>query len=134
MAKDTFEELERLLELMSGQFGTDFDAVPVDVADEGDAFAVVADLPGFDRDDVDVTLTDDTTLHLSAEHTEERERVEPRRWVQRERQSRTISRTITLPERVEEGGSQASYDNGVLTVRLPKKDADPEGGTDIPVN
>ncbi|MDG5778736.1 Hsp20/alpha crystallin family protein [Haloarculaceae archaeon H-GB2-1] len=134
MAKDTFDELERVLELMGGQFGGDFDALPVDVADEGDTFAVVADLPGFVRDDIDVKLTDDTTLFLSAEHSEEHERVEPRRWVQRERQERAISRTITLPDRVEEEGSTANFDNGVLTVRLPKKSVDPDTGTDIPVN
>ncbi|MFB6183906.1 MAG: Hsp20/alpha crystallin family protein [Haloarculaceae archaeon] len=133
MPSDPFDELERVFDVMSGQMGSG-GRVAVDVADEGDAFVAVADLPGFSREEIDVKLADGTTLHLNATRETERERTDPDRWVQRERHERSVSRTITLPERVDEAGCEASYENGVLTVRLPKRAVDSDEGTDIPVS
>ncbi|WP_123537918.1 Hsp20/alpha crystallin family protein [Halosimplex salinum] len=129
---DPFGDIEELIDVMTGGMGAGGD-LPVDVADAGDEFVVVADLPGYDRDDVDVQLTDATTLALSA--TRETESVEEAdRYVSRERHSQSVSRQVGLPEPVVETEASATYENGVLTVTLPKQTTESDSGTDIPVN
>jgi HSP20 family protein len=129
---DPFGDIEELIDVMTGGLEASGD-VPVDVADAGDEFVVVADLPGYDRDDVQVQLTDATTLSLSARR--ETETVEEAdRYVSRERTSQSVSRSVGLPEPVVETEASASYENGVLTVTLPKQTTESDSGTDIPVN
>ena len=55
-------------------------------------------------------------------------------FVQRERRQQSASRTVHLPVAVEESDTAASYEDGVLTVTLPKISAEHDDGTDIPVN
>jgi HSP20 family protein len=138
---DPFGEIERMFDRLSRQFES-FDpaaelggGVAVDLADTGDAFEVTADLPGFESDDIEVTLPDATTVRISASRETESETEEgedDHQYLRRERHARSISRTVSLPERVEESETSASYDNGVLTITLAKQ-AESEG-TDIPVN
>jgi len=130
---DPFGDIEDLLDVMTGGGVDPGGTPPVDVADTGDAFVVVADLPGYDSSDLDVTLSDPTTLVLAAER--ETETIdEAERYVTRERQRRAVSRRVGLPEPVDEDGTSAAYEDGVLTVTLPKRSTDTEEGTDIPVN
>ncbi|TKX78973.1 Hsp20/alpha crystallin family protein [Halorubrum sp. SD626R] len=56
------------------------------------------------------------------------------RYHRRERRGRSVSRTIRLPEPVERAEATASYDDGVLTVTLPKRSASDAGGHRIDVN
>jgi len=129
---DPFGDIEELIDVMTGGLEPAGD-LAVDVADTGEAFVVVADLPGYDRDDIDVQLSDSTTLALSA--SRETEAVaEADRYVTRERRGESTTRRVGLPEPVVESEASASYDNGVLTVTLPKQTTGDDGGTDIPVN
>lgn len=131
MRRNPFEELEDVLERVSHQIeegmsrGTGFPVpgtVDVDVVDAGTEYVVTADLPGFETDDIELTLSEGT-LHLEAtrEHDDE---PETGRYVRRERTHRSASRRIRLPEPVEAADVSASYDNGVLTVELPKADTE----------
>jgi HSP20 family protein len=139
--KNPFEEIERMFDRISSQF-EEFEPeralggdVAVDLVDTGDAFEVVADLPGYAPEDIEVTLPDTQTVRISASQetpTEEESDEADRRYLRRERHSRAVSRTVSLPERVDEEGTTASHDNGVLTVTLPKQAG--SDGTDIPVN
>lgn len=129
--RNPFDELERLFDRMGEQFESEWRpgfgsmgglGVPVDVADEGDAFVVTADLPGYAKEEIDLQLRDDTLL-VSAEH-ETSEATEAERdtvqYIRRERRAEAAKRTVTLPEDVLEDEVSASYANGVLTVTLPK--------------
>ena len=131
--RDPFSELERAFDLLGEQFTPNVGTVPTDVVDEGDAFVVHADLPGFDGDDIDVQLVENRKLTVSATHDEEREASDGR-YVQRERHQRSARRTVSLPEAVEESETAARYEDGVLTVTLPKVTDGADEGTDIPVN
>lgn len=117
--------------LMSEQFGTQRSGVAVDVIDDGDAFDVRADLPGYDAEDIDVTLQDSRTVRITA--VRDGDDVDGR-YVTRERRQRTADRTVTLPDAVASEETHADYDAGVLTVHLAKQSGDSEDGTDIPVN
>lgn len=128
---DPFEEMERLFDQFT-EFGGAVADVAVDVVDEGEAFAVVADLPGYGTDDIDVQLQDERRLNVAA--TRETDRAADRGdYVRRERGRQRVDRSVTLPEPVDESETEASYENGVLTVRLGKQTAGDEG-TDIPVS
>jgi HSP20 family protein len=127
--KRPFEELERLLERMSDVREPNDRDLAVDVEDADDSFVVTADLPGFDKDDIDVEARD-RTLHVSAVHEEESETDatddEETTYIRRERSKQSVSRTITLPEDVDEGAASATFENGILTVELPKSRASEE--------
>lgn len=126
---DPFAEIEDLFD----QF-TDFGAglsseIPVDVVDTDDAVFVIADLPGQDPEDVQVRLEDERHLDIEAPAREEER---DGRYVLRGRPKGETSSSVHLPAAVDESDTGASYDRGVLTVRLGKPGG--EEGTDIPVN
>jgi HSP20 family protein len=129
---DPFGDIERMFEEMSSQFTAAGDSVAVDVVDEGDRFVLRADLPGYDADDIDLQVSDGRRVHLEATRSSESEETAGS-YVTRERHQERISRTLTLPDAVAEDEATASYNNGVLTVELPKEVAD-DSGTDIPVS
>jgi HSP20 family protein len=141
MRDNPFEEIERMFERMSegmqpnglpGGPGMGVGTVLVDVEDRDDAFVVTADLPGFDREEIDVSLREDT-LELSASR-ETAEETGASDFVRCERRRSDVSRSIRLPEPVDAEGTTATHENGVLTVTLPKRTPDESAGTDIPVN
>jgi len=94
----------------------------VDVADRDDELVVTADLPGFTTEEIDLTLRGDE-LRIDAEHEQETEEGGERdegRYIRKERRHQSVSRSVTLPEEVDEENVSAEYRNGVLTVTLPK--------------
>jgi HSP20 family protein len=128
---DPFAELERLFDRMDERFGVDLDAgVAVDLVERDDAYVLTADLPGYDREDVDVSVAGDRLTVAAARDREERAADE--RYLRRERRHREVSRTVSLPGEVDADDASAEYDDGVLTVTLPKVDAD-DGGRTIEV-
>lgn len=137
--RNPFEELEELFERMSSQFeGGDWyrvggKPIAVDLVDEGDRYELFADLPGYEREDIDLTLTDGS-LRIDAERDDDEpeDPLETTRHVQRERHHGTVSRTVRLPEPIDEDNSNARYHNGVLTITLPKLQPD-ENSTQIDI-
>src|SRR6056297_718095 len=112
-----FDEVERLLERLDDARDG---GLAVDVEDAGDAFAVRADLPGYDKADIDVEVQD-RTVRVDADHEDESEDGD---YVVRERTRQSASRSVTLPEAIEEDEAAATFADGVLTVTLPKARAD----------
>ena len=142
-----FEDLEELFDRMRRQFeeatGSMEDVsveslrsgMRIDVEDSGESFVVTADLPGFDKDDIDVRLSDQR-LRISADHTEETteegDRSDDGHFVRQERHHSSMERVVRLPEPVDEASVSAQFRNGVLTVTLTK--AEPvERGRDIEI-
>ncbi len=126
MIFDPFEEIRRIQERLNRLF-EDFERVgprtvriemPVDVIDEGDQIRVVADLPGFNKEDIEVWV-EDGELVIKAERKEEKEERE-RNYIRRERRYGRIYRRIALPADVDVENIKASYNNGVLEVTIPK--------------
>jgi HSP20 family protein len=136
--QNPFEEIDRLFDRISSEFSElpaagPGGSVAVDVADTGEAFEVTADVPGYTSDDIDVTLPDPRTVRIAAsQETTSETDDEDHQYLRQERTRRSMSRTVPLPDRVEKESAEASYDNGVLTITLPKQEANE--GTDIPVN
>lgn len=136
---DRLESIAERLDdvLPEGEVDTEFassgilSGVDVDVIDDGDDVVVVADLPAFEKDEISVQA-DDRRLRITAESEEEVE--DEKEFYRRERTQKGVSRTLTLPVEVEVGETTASYEGGVLSVRLPKAEDELEEGEEIDID
>ncbi|MFP9192379.1 Hsp20/alpha crystallin family protein [Natronosalvus vescus] len=125
MRRNPFDDLEEMLDRVSKQIeagvGGDLSvpgSVAVDVVDNVDEYVVTADLPGFETNDIELTLSEGT-LRLEADHETDTSE-EHDQYLRRERSRRSVTRRLHLPEPVDEENVSATYNNGVLTVTLPK--------------
>ena len=92
----------------------------LDVYEDKDHLVVKAELPGMKKEDVDVSLTGDT-LTISGERKQEEERKEADSY-RSERYFGRFQRSVTLPQPVDASKIQANYNDGILTVTLPKSE------------
>ncbi len=90
----------------------------VDVFEEGADVVVKAELPGMQKEDIDVKLTDDT-ITISGEKKKE-EKVEKKNYYHIERSYGSFSRAFSLPSEVQTDKAKAQFKHGVLEVRVPK--------------
>src|SRR3954449_8853814 len=90
----------------------------MDLVEADDHFLLKADLPGLGEEDVNIEIRDNA-LTISGERKAEHETRE-RGWYRVERSFGRFSRSLTLPEGIDPDAVQASFDKGVLEVRIPK--------------
>jgi len=123
------DELQELRSRMNRIFENRFDdesaprlwAPAVDVAETQDAIILHAELPGMKKEDIDIQLHGDT-LTLRGERKQET----PQRgehYHRIERQYGAWQRTFQIEVPIDTARVGASYEDGVLTVRLPKQEA-----------
>lgn len=91
----------------------------VDLEDQGKDFRVTADLPGFNKQDVNIEVDEDSVT-IQARKTQSEEE-KNKNYIRRERAAQTYYRRIILPEKVSSDNAKASLNNGTLEVILPKK-------------
>ena len=111
MAKEFFKEIDN----MSREF-FEFVLPPIDLHQEGNNFIVTVDIPGFNKNDISVTMNGNV-LSIKAEKKEETKG----RIVMKQRPL-SIDKKIKLPIAVKEGQEKvasAKYINGVLTIKIP---------------
>ena len=90
----------------------------VDVIDRETEVVVRAELPGVEKEDIDITVAEQT-LALRAEMKRE-EKEEKGEYFREEMSRGEFHRTMQLPEAVDEGNAKATFRNGVLEITLPK--------------
>jgi HSP20 family protein len=93
-------------------------APAVDLYEEKDDIVVKAELPGIDKDNIEVNLTDHT-LTIKGEKKKEEE-IKEENYYRSERSYGSFVRTLELPKDVRTDKVKASFKNGILEVRLPK--------------
>jgi HSP20 family protein len=91
---------------------------PMDLVETEDDFVLRADLPGIAEGDVNIELEDNVLTVSGERKAEHEERKEG--YYRVERASGSFSRSLTLPEGVDPEAVKASFDRGVLEVRIPK--------------
>lgn len=91
----------------------------VDVEENGDSYVIKAELPGYKEDDVKITV-DKHVLHISGEIDEKEKDGKDRKYLVRERRHESFERSFSLPEGLDESKIEASFNNGLLTITLPK--------------
>jgi len=109
-------EINRLFETALGDFagpsaGTRF---PVDLYEDKDNTYVRAELPGVSRDDINVEVVDDYLTITAAHKTPTADG--------KGEESFTLNRSVSLNDSVHADKVSATYENGVLTVTLPKRE------------
>jgi HSP20 family protein len=133
-----FDRMSRQFDEMNRQLGSWDSGVgemvsrggmAIDVSERDDSLVVVADLPGFDKEDIDLKIAGQV-LTIVAEREMDSESKsgdeDHGEFLRRERRSQSVRRSFRLPVEVDEESTSASYQNGVLTVTLPKIQLDDE--------
>ena len=93
----------------------------MDLVEDGGEYVLKADLPGLDEQDVKIEL-DDRVLTISGERSAHREERKDG-YYRYERAGGSFSRSLTLPEGIDPDAIRATFDKGVLEVRIPKPQA-----------
>jgi HSP20 family protein len=125
------EDLENLFDRffgrgLSGAPARVFDTMWVpsmDFSEDEKNYIVRLEAPGIPKDDLEVNLEGQLLTISGRRHFEKEEQNEEYFW--REREQGRFVRTVRLPSTVNAAKVEATYDNGVMTIRLPKA----EGGT-----
>jgi len=129
------DSMESWLEQMSKQFETAADRwgaglepwtqgmeLPnIDMAEDDTEYTIIADMPGFDTDDIEVYVTD-RTLAIEAEQRDELVESDAN-YIQQERIHQSLSRRLTLPNDADIEAIDATMDEGVLRITVPRVEA-----------
>ena len=105
---------------VASKYGAGDFAPAVDVHEDKESLVITAEVPGFKRDGIEISL-DGEILTLKGERKFEKEQ-ENRKVHRVERSYGTFVRSFQLPSNVDADKAQANISDGVLTLRLPKKD------------
>ena len=127
---DLFDDFERRM------FPADRGELPAfrtDIRDEGDHFLLEADLPGFKKEDIQLQLDGDTLTIQAQRHSEHEEQEKKGKYVCCERSYGAYSRSFDVSG-IRAEGITASYDSGVLTLKLPKKTVEVSSSRQISID
>ena len=117
-------EVERLNRMFDEFYGDAFSRAwvpPVDIYEDGsDAVVLKAELPDMKREDISVTF-DNNVLTLKGERRID-EQIRREKFQRLERRYGSFSRSFTLPATVDASQIGATYKDGVLTIRVPKRE------------
>ena len=94
--------------------------IKVDVKENDKAYTVQAEVPGVSKDEIHVSL-DGNVVTLRAEVKQEDRQGSDEKVLRSERYYGAVSRSFQLPMDIDQAQAKAKYDNGVLTLTLPKK-------------
>lgn len=90
-----------------------------DIKDAGEHFLIEAELPGFKKEEIDISVENEV-LTISAQHKEEKEEKDAQGYVRKERRYGSYSRSFDLTG-IDSEQIGAALENGILTLTLPKK-------------
>jgi len=95
----------------------------VNIEEQKDKYAITAEVPGFDKDNLKVNISDNNVLTITGEQKQEHvEQSKEKKYIRTERSFGRIQRSLQLPKNVGKEGVTASYENGILHVNIPKKE------------
>ncbi|ADU99114.1 Hsp20/alpha crystallin family protein [Alicycliphilus denitrificans] len=94
--------------------------IKIDVKEDDAAYTVQAEVPGVPKEDINVSI-DGNVVSLRAEVRQHDEKKDGEKVLRSERYYGAVARSFQLPVDVDAAQAKARYDNGVLTLTLPKK-------------
>lgn len=117
----SIDELMRDLSMLPTMGGFEAEAgIRLDVEETDQSFLVKADMPGIKKENIKVAI-DGNLVTIEAQSAAETEETQAGKLVRRERFSGQQFRRFSLPQDIDDKVAEASYDNGVLSLTLPKK-------------
>ncbi|MFB6115118.1 MAG: Hsp20/alpha crystallin family protein [Candidatus Nanohalobium sp.] len=130
--EDLFDQMQKMFEEVQDTgrgLASDFtSSVPIDIQEEDGEYKITADLPGVDKDEINIRA-DENQVEISAE-SEHEMKEENEKYIRRERKSRSFRRTVSWPQPVDSDTITAEYEEGVLTITAEKEEG---GGKEIEV-
>jgi HSP20 family protein len=94
--------------------------IKMDVKESDGGYTVSAEIPGVKKEDIHVTI-EGSVVTVRAEVKQEDAQTQDDKVLRSERYFGSVSRGISLPQDIDQSQAKAKYDNGVLTLTLPKK-------------
>ncbi len=91
-----------------------------DLKDNGDSYTLEADLPGFEKKDINIETNGDVLTINAERHSEHEDEDKKKNYIRCERSYGSYTRQFDISG-IEADGITAKYDNGVLTLNMPKK-------------
>ncbi len=124
---DPVEDFFRGFFVRPVEFGKKDELAPmrVDVHESAEGFEVHAEMPGVKKEDIQVHV-DGPLVSISAERRQQKDEREGERLVRSERYFGKISRSFQLGAEVDAAQTVAKFADGVLTLRLPRKEVQPK--------
>jgi len=110
---------------------SDGSTVPANIMETESSYEMQLMAPGLKKEDFKLNV-DRNILHVSYEHKEEKETTG--KWLRKEYRLQTFRRSFTLNDKINVGGIGAKYNDGILTVSLPKKETAEPTQQEIAVN
>jgi len=129
---EPFNELKRMENALDRMWGNFFRparylrpwgeewALPLDIYQTGDSVVVKTPLQGIKPEDVEVTIEGNTLTMRGESRADEEAKEED--YILRERRHGTFCRSVTLPAGLDTDKAEASYENGVLTLSIPRRE------------
>ena len=96
--------------------------IKIDVSESDKAYIVQAEVPGVAKEDIHVSV-EGNTVTLRAEVKQQDSQSRDEKVLRTERYYGAVARSFQMPQDIDPANSKARYDNGVLTLTLPKKQA-----------
>lgn len=93
----------------------------IDISEDEKNMTVVADVPGYDADDIDITLDNNVLTLQGKMQAEKEEQDKDKKWICKQCSSGSFYQRFTLPSYVDSSGIKCKSKNGKLTVTIPKK-------------
>ena len=93
-----------------------------DVKETDQGYEVAIDLPGFKKDEIKLELNDGYLTISAARGLDKNEKDKENRYIRRERYAGSMSRSFYVGESLTEQDIHAKYENGILTLDVPKED------------
>ena len=116
----TSDSLNSLLKPFSGWFDAGSSIMKTDVRSDDKEYTLSIELPGIDKQNINIALEDGYLTVEAVRNHEDTEKDEKSNYVFRERTYGRMSRTFYVGDGIREENIKAKYDNGILTVVVPK--------------
>jgi HSP20 family protein len=124
LSRDPFSLVDAMFNELATQRGGSslVSRARIEVTERNGAYEVRAELPGAKKEDIAIDI-DGACVSISAKVSSQSERKEGERVLYSERSHESYARAFELPQAVDAQAAEAKFDNGMLTLTLPKKDA-----------
>jgi Molecular chaperone (small heat shock protein) len=124
---DSFKEMERFQRQLNrlfynGMEGRVGEFPPVNVCATNDGCIVTAEIPGVEAGNIDISVVNETLTITGERHSEKLE--ESDTYHRKERLFGKFARSVELPFQIEADKVDATFSNGVLTIKLPRAEAE----------
>ena len=95
-----------------------------DVRENGDNYELAIDLPGFDKDEIQVDLKDGTLTVSASKGLDKDEQDKEGKYIRKERYAGSMSRSFYVGNAITQDDIKAKYESGILRLSVPKKAAE----------